>query len=62
MPSIGKGSAASVAARLKYSFQRIKLAFVIGMCGGVPIGTDGEEIILGDIIISTGIIPYNFGR
>ena len=29
---------------------------------GAPIGTGGEEILLGDVIISTGIIQYDFGR
>jgi nucleoside phosphorylase len=62
MPGMGKGSAASVAARLQISFLRIKLALVVGVCGGVPIGTDGEEILLGDVIISTGIVQYDFGR
>jgi len=62
MPGMGKGSAASVAARLQCSFRKIKLALVVGICGGVPIGTDGEEILLGDVIISTGIVQYDFGR
>jgi len=62
MPGIGKGSAASVAASLKSSFRRIKLALVVGICGGVPIGIDSDEIILGDIIISTGVLRYDFGR
>jgi len=62
MPGIGKGSAASVAANCSSSFGRIKLALIVGICGGVPIGTDDEEIVLGDVIISTGIIQYDFGR
>jgi nucleoside phosphorylase len=62
MPGMGKGSAASVAARLQCSFRRIKLTLVVGICGGVPIGTDDEEILLGDVIISTGIVQYDFGR
>src|SRR5208282_5040681 len=62
MPGIGKGSAASVASSFKSSFRGIKLALVVGICGGVPIGTDNEEILLGDIIISTGVIQYDLGR
>lgn len=62
MPGIGKGSAASVASSFKSSFSGIKLALVVGICGGVPIGTDSEEILLGDIIISTGVIQYDLGR
>ena len=63
MPDIGKGSAASVAASFRYSFEGIKLGLVVGVCGGVPNGTDEEkEILLGDVIISTGLVEYNFGR
>lgn len=35
---------------------------LVGVCGGVPIGGDGEEIILGDVIISDGVVEYDFGR
>lgn len=62
MPGMGKGSAASVASSFRSSFGRIKLALVVGICGGVPILPDGGGIFLGDVIISTGIIQYDFGR
>src|ERR1700722_3134837 len=52
MPGIGKGSAAGVASSFRYSFRGIKLSLVVGICGGVPYGTDGEEILLGDVIVS----------
>jgi len=52
-----KGSAASVAAR-------VKLALIVGICGGVLLRRDGEEMLLGDDVISTRIVilPYDFGR
>jgi nucleoside phosphorylase len=63
MPDIGKGRAASVASSFRSSFERIRLALLVGVCGGVPCGTDDEEeILLGDVIISDGIIQYDFGR
>ena len=62
MPGIGKGSAASVASSFRSSFGGIKLALVVGICGGVPNTTNGEEIVLGDIIISDGIVEYDFGK
>jgi len=53
IPGMGKGSAASVASSFRSSFEGIKLALVVGICGGVPNGTDDEkEILLGDVIIS----------
>lgn len=62
MPRMGKGSAATVASGFRSSFTGIKLALVVGICGGVPQGNDGEEILLGDIIISDELIEYDFGR
>jgi nucleoside phosphorylase len=63
LPDMGKGSAASVASSFRSSFEGIKLALVVGICGGVPTGTDEEkEILLGDVIISTGLVQYDFGR
>jgi nucleoside phosphorylase len=63
LPGMGKSSAASLASSLRSSFERIKLALVVGICGGVPNGNDDEkEILLGDVIISDGLIEYDFGR
>lgn len=63
MPGMGKGSAASVASSLRSSFEGIRLALVVGICGGVPNGTDDEkEILLGDVIISDGLVEHDFGR
>src|SRR5271170_6501009 len=39
MPNMGKASASGVAASILSSFPRIKLALVVGICGGVPYGT-----------------------
>jgi nucleoside phosphorylase len=62
MPRMGKGNAASVAASLKISYQRIQVALVVGICGGAPCTPDKEEIFLGDVIISDAVIEYDFGR
>jgi nucleoside phosphorylase len=63
LPSMGKASAASVAASMRSSFPEIRLGLVVGICGGVPTHLDtNNEILLGDVIISTGIIQYDFGR
>ncbi|KAK5049114.1 hypothetical protein LTR84_005537 [Exophiala bonariae] len=62
MAQMGKVSAASSAVWVKASFTRIKLALVVGICGAAPISSVGEEIILGDIILSEALIQYDFGR
>jgi nucleoside phosphorylase len=62
LPAMGKGSAASVASSLKVSFPKITLAFLVGICGGVPFPSERTEIILGDVIISDRVVEYDFGR
>lgn len=63
MPGMGKGASASVAASFRSSFPGIKLGLVVGICGGVPNSRDEEkEILLGDVIVSTGLVQFDFGR
>ncbi|KAK9860158.1 hypothetical protein MYU51_010489 [Penicillium brevicompactum] len=61
-PRMGKASAANVAAACSISFPSIKLALIVGVCGGVPFPGGNTEILLGDVVISKGIIQYDFGR
>ncbi|TLS27448.1 hypothetical protein PpBr36_05464 [Pyricularia pennisetigena] len=44
------------------TFPGIKLALVVGVCGAVPRLVDGREIVLGDVIISEGLVQYDLGR
>jgi nucleoside phosphorylase len=62
MPGIGKGSAAGVASSLLVSYPGVKLALVVGICGGAPPPPEYQEIFLGDVIISDSVIKYNFGQ
>ncbi|KAL5043563.1 hypothetical protein BDW71DRAFT_210077 [Aspergillus fruticulosus] len=62
MPGMGKGSAASVASSLLFSYPGVELALVVGICGGAPPPPDYQEIFLGDVIISDSVIEYDFGR
>lgn len=61
MPVMGTISAASVASHCKRSFPNISVGLVVGICGVVPFSAQGE-IILGDVIISDGVVEYDFGR
>ena len=61
IPNVGKVAAATAAAYLRASFQGIQLALVIGICGATPIG-EGENISLGDVVISKGLVQYDLGR
>ena len=63
MPNMGKVAAATAAAYLSASFQGIKLALVVGICGAAPFGKQqSEHILLGDVVISEGLIQYDLGR
>ncbi|KAL8336410.1 hypothetical protein RB601_000293 [Gaeumannomyces tritici] len=63
MPGIGKANAALVASNCRNSFPNIKLALVVGVCGAAPFApSNNDEIVLGDVIISDGVIQYDLGR
>ncbi|KAF9887417.1 hypothetical protein FE257_010272 [Aspergillus nanangensis] len=62
MPGMGKGGAASVASSLRVSYISIRLALVVGICGGAPSSLRNDDIFLGDVIISDTVIEYDFGK
>ncbi|PCG92612.1 NB-ARC [Penicillium occitanis (nom. inval.)] len=62
MPGMGMVPAAAVTSNLRSSFKNIKVGIVVGVCGGATKTTAGEEILLGDVIISTSVIQIDFGR
>ena len=63
---MGKRAAAGTAAQIATSYTRISLALLIGVCGGIPRykGDEKEdmEILLGDVIVSTKVVEFDFGR
>lgn len=62
MPGMGKSNGASAAANCRASFPSLGLVLVVGICGGVPFPKNGVEIVLGDVVISDGLIQYDLGR
>ncbi|KAJ3570125.1 hypothetical protein NPX13_g5838 [Xylaria arbuscula] len=63
LPNMGKVAAARAAACLHTSYGGIRLALVVGICGGIPSnGSPNDRIVLGDVVISNGIVQYDFGR
>ncbi|WYZ40895.1 hypothetical protein EsH8_IV_001236 [Colletotrichum jinshuiense] len=62
LSSMGKVSAAGAVTALRSSYTQVKLAFITGICGGVPAPSNGVELVLGDVIISKAIIQYDLGR
>ncbi|KAH0491049.1 hypothetical protein TgHK011_002495 [Trichoderma gracile] len=57
---IGKVSAANAASSLHASFPRLRLAVLVGGCAAAPRSNDAD-ILLGDVIISTGVVQYDLG-
>jgi nucleoside phosphorylase len=62
MHGIGKSKAISVACNLRFSFRRIKYVLVVGICGAIPTSTEEEDILLGDVVISTYLQKYDEGK
>lgn len=46
------------ATHLRRSFPAIRLALVVGICGGVP----DSGVLLGDVVLSDGVVQYDFGH
>lgn len=62
LPGTGKVVSASAASGLRSSFGGIRLGLIVGICGGSASTPDHEEIVLGDIIISSSVVQSDFGR
>lgn len=62
MGGLGKGIASHAASCARSSYPDIELALVVGICGGLPFGENNAEVILGDVVISNGIVQYDLGR
>ncbi|KAL6794164.1 ankyrin repeat-containing domain protein [Trichoderma sp. SZMC 28012] len=61
LPNMGKAAVAGSAASLRTSYSNLRIAFLVGVCGGVPI-VGAHEALLGDVAIGEAIIQYDFGR
>jgi nucleoside phosphorylase/tetratricopeptide (TPR) repeat protein len=59
---MGKVSAAISASDLRHSYPNVRLALLVGICGGVPLPGGETEILLGDVAISSSLVQYDFGR
>ncbi|KAJ5335181.1 Pfs NB-ARC and TPR domain protein [Penicillium brevicompactum] len=62
MPEIGSTPTANVVSSLRFSYTGVYVALVVGICGGAPFSSNGQDIFLGDVLISDTVIQYDFGR
>lgn len=56
----GTNSAAVVATNMGWRFRSIEFYLLVGIGGGVP--SDRNDIRLGDIVVSIGVIQYDLGK
>ncbi len=61
LPNMGTNSAAAATASLRSSYTGLKLAVLVGICGGVP-NLANVDAFLGDVVVSKAIIQYDYGR
>ncbi|KAM6476481.1 nucleoside phosphorylase domain-containing protein [Trichoderma sp. SZMC 28011] len=61
LPNMGTVTAAGAAASFRSSYPNLQLAFLVGICGGVPKSGE-DEIHLGDVIISKSAVQYDLGK
>uniref|UniRef100_A0A8H7NHZ5 Nucleoside phosphorylase domain-containing protein n=1 Tax=Bionectria ochroleuca TaxID=29856 RepID=A0A8H7NHZ5_BIOOC len=61
LPSMGTNSAAAATASLRSSYTSLKLAILVGICGGVP-RIANIDAYLGDVVVSNAIVQYDYGR
>lgn len=60
---IGVKSAGVARVALQNVYTEINMYFVVGICGGVPLPSDTSTgPVLGDVIISTNILPHDIGK
>ncbi|KAM0449365.1 hypothetical protein ACHAO4_007712 [Trichoderma viride] len=62
LPNTGKVSAASATASLRSSYPGLRLVILTGICGAVPSSDAGDEILLGDVIISKTVVQSDYGK
>ncbi|EGR44455.1 uncharacterized protein TRIREDRAFT_70377, partial [Trichoderma reesei QM6a] len=61
LPNMGTAAAAGAAASLRSSYCGLQLAFLVGICGGVP-GEGAMQVRLGDVVISRSAVQYDLGK
>ncbi|KAE8373803.1 nucleoside phosphorylase domain-containing protein [Aspergillus bertholletiae] len=62
MPGKGVVYSAGESRRLKERFKGIKLVLLVGICGAIPERPDGQEIMLGDVVVSKAVVRYDLAK
>ncbi|POR35460.1 Uncharacterized protein TPAR_04341 [Tolypocladium paradoxum] len=62
LAGMGKASAATAFSSINPSYTGVQLALLVGVCAGIPKDNDGNDIFLGDVIVSHFVVQYDFAR
>lgn len=61
LPITSTGTGAGAVSIFRSSYSGIKIAFLVGICSGVPSAGQGE-MLLGDVVIGKTVIQHDFGK
>ncbi|KAF4451680.1 hypothetical protein F53441_5359 [Fusarium austroafricanum] len=61
LPGMGTNNAAAATAHLRTSYVGLRLALLVGVCGGLP-RIDDMDAYLGDVVVSKSVVQYDYGR
>ena len=56
---MGTTAAAMVATQMAATFRKLRFGLLVGIAGGVP---DMEDIRLGDVVVSKGVVAHDRGK
>ena len=68
LKSAGTNQAVSATSLMRYTFPNLRFMFMVGIGGGVPSSATGEDVRLGDVVVSMpwgsypGVIQYDYGK
>ncbi|VUC38138.1 unnamed protein product [Clonostachys rosea] len=68
LPAFGTTAAARVASQLMNDFPSVRFGFLVGIGGGIPGDDDGQDIRLGDVVVSLptatfgGVVQFDLGK
>ncbi|KAF5243607.1 hypothetical protein FANTH_8187 [Fusarium anthophilum] len=61
LPGMGTIHAARVTVKLRGKYRRLRLALLVGICGGMP-RIANQDAFLGDVVISKSVVQYDYGK
>ncbi|KAI1023847.1 hypothetical protein LB504_005031 [Fusarium proliferatum] len=61
LPGMGTINAARVTVKMRWRYRRLRLALLVGICGGLP-RIMNRDAFLGDVVMSKSVVQYDSGK